>query len=255
MAWPWRRERPGVERIDRLIVQQYDAQRTLTIGGIDTCLRGVLEYAPPDVTIGVVGVRRRLRRRRAGPVAEASAGASATSGSCPVARIDTTRPKGVVPYSVAAHRRPAAVPGADPAGGVAAGAPGGRRARRPACCSAARSCTASTPRSAACSGRRPTRSGGSRRPPRAAGPLDRAAGRAGDRVQPGVRREGAAVEPAHRRRAHVVRPRDHRPRARPAPARAGLGGPAGDPEGPRARHPDVRRAREGATPTSRGRSR
>src|SRR4051812_29589593 len=27
MALPWRRERPGVERIDRLIVQQYDAQR------------------------------------------------------------------------------------------------------------------------------------------------------------------------------------------------------------------------------------
>ena len=26
MAWPWRRERPGVERIDRLIVQQYDAR-------------------------------------------------------------------------------------------------------------------------------------------------------------------------------------------------------------------------------------
>jgi glycosyltransferase involved in cell wall biosynthesis len=100
MAWPWRRERPGVERIDRLIVQQYDAQRTLTIGGIDTCLRGVLEYSPPDVTIGVVGV-----------LDDASGGGvlgrwqKVRKGArdiwfLPVARIDTTRPKGVVPFSV-----------------------------------------------------------------------------------------------------------------------------------------------------------
>jgi glycosyltransferase involved in cell wall biosynthesis len=100
MAWPWRRERPGVERIDRLIVQQYDAQRTLTIGGIDTCLRGVLEYSPPDVTIGVVGV-----------LDDASGGGvlgrwqKVRKGErdiwfLPVARIDTTRPKGVVPFSV-----------------------------------------------------------------------------------------------------------------------------------------------------------
>jgi glycosyltransferase involved in cell wall biosynthesis len=100
MAWPWRRERPGVERIDRLIVQQYDAQRTLTIGGIDTCLRGVLEYSPPDVSIGVVGV-----------LDDASGGGvlgrwqKVRKGErdiwfLPVARIDTTRPKGVVPFSV-----------------------------------------------------------------------------------------------------------------------------------------------------------
>jgi glycosyltransferase involved in cell wall biosynthesis len=100
MAWPWRRERPGVERIDRLIVQQYDAQRTLTIGGIDTCLRGVLEYSPPDVTIGVVGV-----------LDDASGGGElgrwqkVRKGErdiwfLPVARIDTTRRKGVVPFSV-----------------------------------------------------------------------------------------------------------------------------------------------------------
>jgi glycosyltransferase involved in cell wall biosynthesis len=89
-----------VERIDRLIVQQYDAQRTLTIGGIDTCLRGVLEYSPPDVTIGVVGV-----------LDDASGGGvlgrwqKVRKGErdiwfLPVARIDTTRPKGVVPFSV-----------------------------------------------------------------------------------------------------------------------------------------------------------
>ncbi len=89
-----------MERIDRLIVQQYDAQRTLTIGGIDTCLRGVLEYSPPDVTIGVVGV-----------LDDASGGGvlgrwqKVRKGErdiwfLPVARIDTTRPKGVVPFSV-----------------------------------------------------------------------------------------------------------------------------------------------------------
>jgi glycosyltransferase involved in cell wall biosynthesis len=99
MAWPWRRERPGVERIDRLIVQQYDAQRPVTIGGIDTCLRGVLEYSPPDVNIGVVGVLDvassdgelgRWRKVRKG---------ERDIWFLPVARIDTNRPKGVVPFS------------------------------------------------------------------------------------------------------------------------------------------------------------
>src|ERR1700754_2525728 len=56
MTWPWRRSRPGVDRIDRLVVQQYDPRRLVTIGGIDTCLRGVLEYAPPGVSLAVVGV-------------------------------------------------------------------------------------------------------------------------------------------------------------------------------------------------------
>jgi glycosyltransferase involved in cell wall biosynthesis len=89
-----------VERIDRLIVQQYDAQRTLTIGGIDTCLRGVLEYSPPDVTIGVVGVFD-----VAADDGELGTWRTVRKGErdiwfLPVARIDTNRPKGVVPFSV-----------------------------------------------------------------------------------------------------------------------------------------------------------
>jgi glycosyltransferase involved in cell wall biosynthesis len=99
MTWPWRRERPGAGKIDRLVVQQYDPRRAVTIGGIDTCLRGVLEYAPPDVTLAVVGVfdmaaddgalgRWQMVRRGDRDV-----------WFLPVARIDTTRPKGYLPFS------------------------------------------------------------------------------------------------------------------------------------------------------------
>jgi glycosyltransferase involved in cell wall biosynthesis len=99
MTWPWRRERPLAGKIDRLVVQQFDPRRTVTIGGIVTCLRGVLEYAPPGVTLAVVGV-------------DDSGSADTPLGRwqtvrrgdrdvwfLPVARIDGTRPKGFVPYS------------------------------------------------------------------------------------------------------------------------------------------------------------
>jgi glycosyltransferase involved in cell wall biosynthesis len=99
MTWPWRRERPLAGRIDRLVVQQYDPRRTVTIGGIVTCLRGVLEYAPPDVALAVVGVddsgstdtplgRWQVTRRGGRDV-----------WFLPVARIDSTRRKRFVPYS------------------------------------------------------------------------------------------------------------------------------------------------------------
>ena len=48
--------KPGPGQIDRLIIQQYDITRYPTIGGIDTCLRGLLEYAPPGVELAVVGI-------------------------------------------------------------------------------------------------------------------------------------------------------------------------------------------------------
>ncbi len=99
MAWPWRGERPTIGRIDRLVVQQFDPRRTVTIGGIVTCLRGVLDYAPPGVTVAIVGV-------------EDSGSADSPLGRwqtirrgdrdvwfLPVARIDSTRPKGFVPHS------------------------------------------------------------------------------------------------------------------------------------------------------------
>ena len=61
MIWPWRKRRPDSEaasgptgRIDRLIVQQHDPRQTVTIGGIDTCMRGILDYgAPPATSAGV----------------------------------------------------------------------------------------------------------------------------------------------------------------------------------------------------------
>jgi glycosyltransferase involved in cell wall biosynthesis len=46
---------PADGEIDRLVIQQYDPRRPVTIGGIDTCLRGVFEYTPPGVTLAVVG--------------------------------------------------------------------------------------------------------------------------------------------------------------------------------------------------------
>ncbi len=99
MSWPWRRNRPGVGRIDRLVVQQYDPRRTVTIGGIVTCLRGLLDYAPPGVALAVVGVDE-------SGTADTPLGRWQTLRRggreiwfLPVARIDTGRPKGFVPHS------------------------------------------------------------------------------------------------------------------------------------------------------------
>jgi glycosyltransferase involved in cell wall biosynthesis len=89
--------RPG--EIDRLVIQQYDPLRGATIGGIDTCLRGLLDYAPEGVALAVVGV-------------DESSGGSRPLGEwqtlrrgnreirfLPVARVDTSRPKRFVPHS------------------------------------------------------------------------------------------------------------------------------------------------------------
>jgi glycosyltransferase involved in cell wall biosynthesis len=103
MAWPWQRERrgerPAAGAVDRLVVQQCDPRRTVTIGGIATCLRGVLEYAPPDVTLAFVGVDDSGttdtplgRWQRIGPDGR-------DVWFLPVARIDSTVPKGRVPLS------------------------------------------------------------------------------------------------------------------------------------------------------------
>jgi glycosyltransferase involved in cell wall biosynthesis len=43
------------ETVDRLIVHQWDAAHPGP-GGIDTCLRGIVRYAPADVSIAVAGV-------------------------------------------------------------------------------------------------------------------------------------------------------------------------------------------------------
>ena len=207
-----RAPRPG--GVDRLIVQQYDTGHTVTIGGIDTCLRGLLEYAPPGVEIGDRRGGRGLGTgARARPMGEPSAWGEASSGSC---------------------RSPGSTP---------AGAGGSSRTR----CGSSRVCCATGPRSP-CAGRAGAPAGRRLavrllfRAPlvycihtqergllgrtsdsfwRFAGGAstsgwtgDGAAGAVRHRLQPGLRRAGAAVEPAHRVRPHLVRPGEH-----PVPAR------------------------------------
>jgi glycosyltransferase involved in cell wall biosynthesis len=89
---------PEAGAIDRLIVQQYDPRRTVTIGGIVTCLRGVLEYSPPGVTLAVVGVDDTGSGDPLGRWQTIRRG-DRDIWFLPVARIDSTRPKGYVPHS------------------------------------------------------------------------------------------------------------------------------------------------------------
>jgi glycosyltransferase involved in cell wall biosynthesis len=116
MVRPWRRGRrperledastgaaagdaPRAGEIDRLIVQQHDPNRAVTIGGIDTCMRGVLNYAPPDVALGVVGIDTSGSTDRPLGRWQRVQRGERQIWFLPVARIDTTRPKGYVPYS------------------------------------------------------------------------------------------------------------------------------------------------------------
>ena len=107
MIWPWRRRRPDSEaasaptgRTDRLIVQQHDPRQTVTIGGIDTCMRGILDYAPSDETLALVGIDVAGRNKSAtvGPRPLAQWQRLQRGGRdvwfLPIARIDTSQPKG-----------------------------------------------------------------------------------------------------------------------------------------------------------------
>jgi len=93
-------EAPGDGEIDRLVVQQYDVGRAVTIGGIDTCIRGVLEYAPDGVTLGVVGIDELGNPERKLGVWERHRRGDREVWFLPVARVDTTKPKGLVPHSL-----------------------------------------------------------------------------------------------------------------------------------------------------------
>jgi glycosyltransferase involved in cell wall biosynthesis len=87
--------RPG--EIDRLVVQQYDVS-ALTIGGIDTCIRGLLNYAPPGIGIVVVGVDESNSRQQLG-IWEQHQRGDRRIWFLPVARIDM-HGKGRIPNSV-----------------------------------------------------------------------------------------------------------------------------------------------------------
>jgi glycosyltransferase involved in cell wall biosynthesis len=93
-------ESGGPDEVDRLIVQQVDTDGTFSIGGIDTCIRGILEYSPPGVTLALVGIDygnpaagHRLGRW------ETHQRGGRTVYFLPVARIDPTVPKRGIPYS------------------------------------------------------------------------------------------------------------------------------------------------------------
>lgn len=91
--------RPADGEIDRLVIQQHDPRRPVTIGGIDTCLRGVLEHTPPGVEIAVVGADDSgttdtpLGRWQRVPKGDREI------WFLPVARINTRASKGLIPFS------------------------------------------------------------------------------------------------------------------------------------------------------------
>ena len=99
MTRPSRREGPPPGSIDRLIFQQIDPRRTLTIGGIATCLRGVLEYAPHDVTLALVGVDDSDSTDTPLGRWQVIEKGGRDVWFLPVARLQTSRAKGFVPYS------------------------------------------------------------------------------------------------------------------------------------------------------------
>ena len=86
--------------VDRLIVQQYDIARAVTIGGIDTCIRGLLQYAPPGIEIAIVGVDEGSMPGRVLGRWERHRRGEHVVRFLPVARIDPTRPRRFVPYSM-----------------------------------------------------------------------------------------------------------------------------------------------------------
>jgi glycosyltransferase involved in cell wall biosynthesis len=93
--------RPKPGEIDRLIVQQVDVSARFSIGGIDTCLRGLREYAPAGVTLALVGIDygdtspgHELGRWEAHQYGER------TVYFLPVARFDPHGPKRGVPHSL-----------------------------------------------------------------------------------------------------------------------------------------------------------
>ena len=90
--------RPG--DVDRLLVQQYDISRAVTIGGIDTCIRGLLEYAPPGVELAIVGVDDRSTTGHELGRWETHDRGGHTVHFLPVARFDTSRPHRRIPHSL-----------------------------------------------------------------------------------------------------------------------------------------------------------
>ena len=163
------REDIAPREVDRLIVQQYDIGRTVTIGGIDTCIRGLLEYAPTGIEFAIVGVDEgSVPGRVLGRWEQPPAGRSTSSASCP-SRGSTTRGLGGSSRTRRGSSRACCATGRRSSARGSCRRTGWTSAWWCGCCSASRWCTASTPSGAASSGARRTRSGGSRAGPSTSG--------------------------------------------------------------------------------------
>jgi glycosyltransferase involved in cell wall biosynthesis len=91
------RPRPG--EVDRLLVQQYDISRMATIGGIDTCIRGLLEYAPSGVQLAIVGVDDGTTPDHTLGRWETHRRGDRIVHFLPVARCDSSNAKRIIPHS------------------------------------------------------------------------------------------------------------------------------------------------------------
>lgn len=81
----------------RLIVEQFDPERPVP-GGIDTCIRSLVKYCPPDVEIKIAGVDA-LGNKTLGKWYEYDIGGRSVS-FMPLAQIDYVNLRRAVPHSV-----------------------------------------------------------------------------------------------------------------------------------------------------------
>lgn len=87
-----------VVTVDRLLVHQFDPFRPVP-GGIDTCIRGLVKFAPPDFRFGIVGVDASGSFERLGRWHEVLI-EDRTVQFFPVARLNPADQRRVVPHTV-----------------------------------------------------------------------------------------------------------------------------------------------------------
>lgn len=81
---------------ERLIIEQFDPERPKP-GGIDTCIRGLVRYCPPNIHLRIAGVDA-LGNKQLGQWGEYEIGGR-TVEFMPVARLDHANLKRLVPHS------------------------------------------------------------------------------------------------------------------------------------------------------------
>lgn len=95
-----RERRVGPRAVDRIVVHQFDPARP-SPGGIDTCLRGILRYAPVGLELAIVGVDTGAgpATRRLGAWEQHQFGERLV-WFLPVARLDPANQSRKIPHSV-----------------------------------------------------------------------------------------------------------------------------------------------------------